>query len=201
MQGVVIPFIMWLSVLALRGYPRSWRGVPEWLSSIGDSGNPQMSQKPTSRSPASRRCSCVGFAEMILFLVVAGGCGSNDNLDRQAISGIVTLDGQLLSDGAIHMEPATNQSGTAVGATIRRGAFALTRDQGPVPGSYRVRIYASSGIQTPPGKGQSEHSRRPMVERLPDIYNVRTELRADVTARGANRFRFDLHSVGRDHST
>ena len=138
---------------------------------------------------------------MILLLIVTVGCGSSDGLDRQAISGIVTLDGQPLNDGAIHLEPATNQSGTAVGATIRRGAFAIAREQGPVPGSYRVRIYATSGVQPPPVKGQTEHTRRPMVERLPDIYNVRTELRADVTARGANRFRFELHSDARHDST
>jgi hypothetical protein len=159
-----------------------------------------MSQRPSSRAPGSRRRSRLGPAGMILFLMVAGGCGSSDGLDRQAISGIVTLDGEPLSDGAIHLEPETNQSSTAVGAAIRRGAFAIARDQGPIPGSYRVRIYASSGVQPPPAKGQTEHTRRPMVERLPDIYNVRTELRADVTARGSNRFPFELLSVPRHDS-
>jgi hypothetical protein len=153
-----------------------------------------MSQKPSSRAPAGRRRSRLSPAGLILSLVVTAGCGSGDGLDRQAISGIITLDGQPLSDGAIHLEPMTNPSGTAVGATIRRGAFAIARDQGPIPGSYRVRIYAGSGVQAPPGKGQTERTRRPMVERLPDTYNVRTELRADVTARGANRFPFELHS-------
>jgi hypothetical protein len=33
-----------------------------------------------------------------------------------------------------------------------------------------------------------------MVERLPDVYNTRSELRVDVTVRGANRFRFELHA-------
>ena len=69
-----------------------------------------------------------------------------------------------------------------MGATIRRGTFAIARDQGPIPGSYRVRIYASSGVQAPPGKGQTERTRRPMVERLPDIYNFEDRAATDVTA-------------------
>jgi hypothetical protein len=168
--------------------------------SVGDSENPQMSQKPSSRAPASRRRFCLDLTGLILLLIVSGGCGSSDGLDRQAISGIVTLDGQPLDDGAIHLEPETNASSTAVGATIRHGAFAITRDQGPIPGAYRVRIYARSGVQSPPGKGQTEHTRRPMVERLPEIYNSRSELRAAVTARGPNRFPFDLLSVPRHDS-
>jgi hypothetical protein len=131
---------------------------------------------------------------LLVGLGLAAGCGSSDGLDRQAISGMVTLDGQPLSDGAILLEPSTQDSGTAVGATIRRGAFAIARDQGPVPGTYRVRIYAGSGVQAPPGKGQTDNTRRPMVERIPAVYNTRSELRAEVTTRGANRFRFDLHA-------
>ena len=108
------------------------------------------------------------------------GCGSSDGLNRQAISGTVTLDGQPISRGAILFEPATQESGTAVGATIRQGAFAISRHEGPVPGSYRVRIYASSEIQAPPAKGQTDRTPRPMVERFPSRYNTQTELRVRV---------------------
>ncbi len=131
---------------------------------------------------------------MVLLTCLAGGCDSDDGLGRRAISGMITLDGQPLSDGAILLEPATTQSGTAVGTTIRRGMFAIPRDQGPAPGSYQVRVYASSGDQAPPINGQTDRTRRPMVERIPAVYNTRTELRANVTERGTNRFRFDLHS-------
>ena len=130
---------------------------------------------------------------MILFLVLAG-CESSDGRNRQAISGLIMLDGLPLSDGAILFEPATTESGTAVGATIRRGRFAISREEGPVPGAYRVRIYASSGVQVAPGKGQTDHTRRPMAERLPEVYNTRTELRANVTAHGGNHFRFELRA-------
>jgi hypothetical protein len=81
----------------------------------------------------------------------------------------------------------------AVGALIQHGSFAIDRDRGPTPGWYRVRIYSNSGVQAPPGKGQSQSSRRPMVERLPAVYNARSELEVSVTANGPNQFQFDLH--------
>jgi hypothetical protein len=129
---------------------------------------------------------------MLVILSLATGCGSGDGLNRQAISGMVHLDGQPLGEGAILLEPSNPEAGPPVGAVIRRGAFAIARDQGPVPGTYQVRIYASSGAQPPPRKGQTEHTRRPMVERLPAVYNTRSVLSAKVAPRGPNHFRFEL---------
>jgi hypothetical protein len=131
-----------------------------------------------------------------LWLAAVVGCGATDGLNRQAISGTVTLDGQPISKGAILFEPATQESGTAVGATIREGSFAISRHEGPVPGAYLVRVYSSSGIQVPPAKGQTDRSPRPMVERLPPRYNTQTELRAKVVDRTGTPFRFDLISIG-----
>jgi hypothetical protein len=134
---------------------------------------------------------------IILALVLAAGCGSDDSRGRRAISGDVTLDGRPLGEGVILLEPrSATDPGMTVGATIRRGSFAIPRDQGPAPGSYRVRIYSSSGVQAPPGEGQSEATRRPMVERLPSAYNTRSQVGVDVTADGPNRFRFDLNGGG-----
>jgi len=132
----------------------------------------------------------------LLLVGWAAGCSSGDALNRQAISGTVTLDGQPLEGGAILLEPMSFDSGTstAVGATIRRGEFAISRDRGPIPGRYLVRIYASSGIQAPLREGQTDRTRRPMVERLPDVYNTRSELSAEVSAHGRNRYRFELQT-------
>jgi hypothetical protein len=131
---------------------------------------------------------------LVLLALAGDGCGSSDGLNRQAVSGTVTFDGQVLDSGAILFEPATVESGTAVGATIKSGSFAISGSQGAVPGVYRVRIYASSGIQALPAKDQSERAPRPMVERLPEKYNSSTELRATVVSNRSNDFRFELHS-------
>lgn len=142
----------------------------------------------TSRDPMPNR------PAILILVATAAGCSASDGLDRQPISGIVTCDGQPLAGGTILFEPTTNESGTAVGSTIRQGKFAIERPEGPVPGLYRVRIYASSGTQAPPTAGQSERTRRPMVERLPAAYNAKSQLSAQVVARSANRFRFHLGS-------
>lgn len=129
-----------------------------------------------------------------VFLWLAVGCSPADGLNRQAMSGTVTVDGEPLVSGAILFEPETEQSGTAVGATIRRGTFLIARDQGAVPGDYCVRVYASSGKQTPPTRGQTERTPRPMIERLPPRYNTQSKLRAEVVARRENKYVFDLIS-------
>ena len=106
----------------------------------------------------------------------------------------MTFDGQAIASGAILFEPATLESGTAVGATIKDGTFTISRAQGAVPGLYRVRIYASSGVQALPAKDQSDRATHPMVERLPPQYNAQTELRATVSPHSPNHIRFDLYS-------
>jgi hypothetical protein len=130
---------------------------------------------------------------LLIGLVV--GCGPADGLNRQAMSGTVTVDGQPLISGATLFEPETEQSGTAVGSTIRRGSFLITRDKGAVPGTYRVRVYASSGRQAPPTAWQTELTPRPMIERLPTRYNAQSKLRAEVVAGRGNRYVFDLISA------
>ncbi len=120
-------------------------------------------------------------------LAVAGpGCSQGDGVDRQALSGTVRLDGRPLTSGSILFEPISERAGTAVGAKIRHGEFVIARDDGPVPGLYRVRIYASSGVQAPAPKGASERKPRPMVELIPSKYNSHSELTAQVVS-GRNR--------------
>jgi hypothetical protein len=159
-----------------------------------DTGLDAMPHQQSRSALNRRRLSSRVPTGMILFLAVTVGCDSDDGLNRQAISGTVTLDGQPLSGGSILFEPTTNESGTAVGATIRQGVFAISRSQGPVPGPYRVRIYASSATQAPPTVRQTERTPRPMVERLPPRYNSRTELSSVIIAERTNHHRFDLSS-------
>jgi hypothetical protein len=153
-----------------------------------------MLKKWVNRTNMRGRIGSVVHALAIFALAVTAGCGAGDGLNRKSISGTVTCDGKPLPAGAILFEPDTYQSGTAVGATIQDGSFTIAGRDGPVPGSYKVRIYMSSGIQAPPAKGQTDRSPRPMVEFLPEEYNAKTKLRADVSESRPNRFRFDLSS-------
>ncbi len=129
---------------------------------------------------------------LILTLFACAGCSEDDPLDRQAISGTIRLGGRPLAAGAVLLDPISERTGTAVGATIHNGGFAIARKDGPVPGSYKVRIYASSRKQAPAPKGASERKPRPMVELIPEKYNSQTELRANIVSGQSSPLRFDL---------
>lgn len=139
------------------------------------------------------------FPALIFALLATAGCGAADPEGRQPISGTVVLDGQPIRDGAVFLEPpSADGNGAMVGAPIRRGSFRIEREHGPTPGKYRVRIYASSDVQSPPAAGQTERTRRPLAERLPPAYNTSSRLVVEVTPGGSNHFRFDLHSHAGD---
>jgi hypothetical protein len=129
---------------------------------------------------------------ILLTLFVWPGCSGDDPLNRQAISGTIRLGGQPLAAGAVLLDPISERTGTAVGATIHDGGFAIARKDGPVPGSYKVRIYASSRIQAPAPKGASQRKPRPMVELIPEKYNSRTELSAEIVSGQSSPLIYDL---------
>jgi hypothetical protein len=135
-------------------------------------------------------------------LVVAGavapGCSHGDGLPREPVSGLVTLDGQPLDQGAIQFSPAVEtRAGTAVsgGAVIDGGRFSIDREHGLVPGSYKVGVNAAAG--EPARTGSEGPGGKPLArprERIPAKYNGETILTAEVKKGGPNQFRYDLQS-------
>jgi hypothetical protein len=146
------------------------------------------------------RCCRRSFSPLLFVAIglAASGCsGSGDDLPREPVSGTVTLDGQPLANGSIQFNPMT-QSGSAVsgGATIQNGRFSIARENGLVPGTYRVAIYSagSSGAQSKsasPGSGRGAD--RPK-ELIPDKYNANSELKAEIKKGGASDLKYDLQS-------
>jgi len=64
---------------------------------------------------------------------------------RVAVSGTVTIDGELLVSGSVTFTPIDGSGAPPVTAYVMNtgkgaGAFALGADQGPVPGKYRVEV-------------------------------------------------------------
>ncbi len=151
---------------------------------------------PGEPATLSRIARSSAWFPVAMIALALGGCDPGDGLDRQPIQGTITLDGQPLAEGAILFEPASNESGTAVGTTIHAGAFSIPRAAGPVPGPYWVRVYAASTVQAPPAPGQSPRASRPMVERIPERYNTHTTLKFTVSRGQANNFRLALESMG-----
>lgn len=125
-------------------------------------------------------------------LISSLACGSPDPLGRVAVTGQISLDGQPLPAGAIALEPMTAAQPTAVGGKIREGRFTIERAKGPVPGTYRVRIYASAREQAPKPPGGSDRTRRPMLERIPPEYNARSTQIVTILRDGPNHLNFDI---------
>jgi hypothetical protein len=73
-----------------------------------------------------------------------------------------------------------------------QGQYEIPREQGLVPGKYRVRITA--GTPTPPiAPGELPGpSGGTSKERIPAKYNVRSDIEATVTAAGPNTFNYEI---------
>ena len=104
----------------------------------------------------------------------------------------MTLDGKPLADGSITFIPAGK--GISAGGKIVDSHYELSSKDGLVPATYQVRINASEStgrtIVDPAGNIEIPDMRNV----IPPRYNTRTELTAEVTAEGPNRFDFDLKS-------
>jgi hypothetical protein len=143
-----------------------------------------------------RRPSRWALVASLLALAGAPGCGSGDNLDRQAVSGTVTLDGQPLSTGTIRFDPTSAEAGTQVSAPIQGGKYSLSRRDGPVPGKYTVQITSieSSKFEPPAGKMPGEVVMPKTKENVPAKYNLKSELTATVKSGQSEPIDFPLTS-------
>lgn len=136
----------------------------------------------------------VRFLWGVLICSAMVGCGTPNALDRQAISGNVTLDGTPLDEGTIEFLPL-GPEGRAGGAVIRRGSYAIEGAKGLVPGKYTVRISSAASnreidLHAPPGPTLPVMSK----ERIPPQYNTETKLVVEVKKEQSKTFDFALSS-------
>jgi hypothetical protein len=134
------------------------------------------------------------LAVTLLFVVVGAGCGGNTE-GRQPISGTITLKGVLLDEGLIEFFPQEGEKvETRGGAAIKNGKYSIPRDQGLLPGTYKVVISAADkalpdqGPVIPPGPTKSA----PRMNRIPAEYNRDTKQVVTVTKEGPNQFNFTI---------
>ena len=141
----------------------------------------------------ARLCAALALA------AVVGGCATDsipvDNLPRRAVSGMVRLGGKPLARGTIQLLPAEHSPATAlqvpVTAEIKDGSFQIPREQGPVPGKYRVTISSHPPVAIKPDEEPGLVT-RPEPERVPEAYNRKTKLEAEVKDNDENTLTFDL---------
>jgi hypothetical protein len=140
-----------------------------------------------------------------LGIATTGCTGSGDDLPREPITGTVTMDGQPLPEGAIQFSPTGDTTkGTAVGANaeIKDGQFSIAREDGLVPGTYKVSIsHAELKEATAKGKTNTKvdtkiPSRTKSIgpELIPAKYNAQSEHKTENKPGGVKDLKYDLKS-------
>ena len=130
-----------------------------------------------------RHCSCALW--LVVIVLPAVGCGKS----TYEVSGNVTCDGQPLKEGDILFVPENPKLGPDAGKIVD-GHYQFQAQ----PGKMRVQITANRII---PGKVGMMGE--PVTGNyLPERYNEKTELRAEVGKDSPNHFDFDLHTDEKD---
>jgi len=138
------------------------------------------------------RCNVACLAFLGALAGVGCGGGGGDNLPRQAVSGTITLDGAPVSHGFIQFRPVNEGATAEVGGEIKDGKYAIPREQGPVPGGYRVSISSTEGTGAAASGGMPGDAGPGAREMIPAKYNVGSTLDREVKAGDANVINFDL---------
>ncbi len=150
-----------------------------------------------TRPPAATRHAspCATVLSLLMGIpVFVSGCGPASA--QREVTGTVTLDGARLESGTITLTPIA--TGRSAGGKIVEGKFTISREKGPEPGEYDVKIVSRVGtgnmIPNPNVPGDFAEEVRNII---PTRYNARTELRIEITADGKNNFDFPLESEPR----
>lgn len=123
------------------------------------------------------------------------GCGSADSLPRESVSGSIAVEGKPLSTGLITFLPSDPDVPTQGGGAIINGKYSIPRDQGLVPGKYKVVVSSTNNKpETVVDKTNNMPGMPPILakEAIPSQYNQKSLLTAEVTAGGKNVFEFNL---------
>lgn len=149
-------------------------------------------REPVSMSPGVPFPS-PAFAAFLLsaitLLFVLAGCGPSGPA-LGTVSGLIKLNGQPLPFALVTFEPSGHAGTYGSGYADKDGRYELQfsrRSNGALLGRHLVRITTADSDAL--DKGQKPAKK----DKLPAIYNVKSELFRDVVA-GHNEFDFDLKS-------
>lgn len=106
------------------------------------------------------------------------GCGSDDGLNRQAVSGKATSDGAPIPAGAISFEPL-QAGGVGSGAVITNGEYSIAAETGLPPGKYRVTMQGDDGtpFTSSEGKMPGDEEMPPRKQLVPPNWQQEVEVR------------------------
>lgn len=123
-------------------------------------------------------------------LVLLGGCSGGD-LDRVAVTGTVTYNGEAIPVGLIRFAPQVGTDGPVSGGQIRDGKYRVDTRGGVPVGTHLVQIasYKSSDgkvYENPLGTVV------PQIQLLPEKYNNESELIHEIPAESPFTLDFKL---------
>ncbi len=116
------------------------------------------------------------------------GCSRHGG--RLPVSGSVSYRGVDIAEGSIQFTPEDLSNGKPEGAIIKNGKFAIPAASGLLPGTYVVQITAASSGSS--GAGKNPGAPSGSTELLPEQFNAKSKLRAEVKAGQKNQFDFPL---------
>ncbi len=153
-------------------------------------------------SPAAASRRMVGLT-LLFTASLTCGCGKVDGPQRAAVQGSVLLNGLPMPAGVIRFIPQGTTAGPKVTATIEVGHFELPAWNGPLVGEHRVEIELRNDGGIAPDDEQAmqrlqslPRNQRPKIklERIPERYNRRSELVAQISPTATNELNYELVS-------
>jgi hypothetical protein len=134
----------------------------------------------------------ISYIVLSLGIVTLAGCGGVDDAPQTVtVNGTVTFDGKPLPTGEIIFRP-TEGNGRVDAAAIKDGKYSLECTLGG-------RVVTITALREVPGVVAQEletgEAGGEVEQYIPEAYNDRTTLTADVSESGDNTFDFPLESA------
>lgn len=128
------------------------------------------------------------FVLLLILTSLLPGCGTSGPYPVP-VNGVVTLDGQPLSEGVISF---ISLGEVPEQVAVKHGTFSGKATWG----KRRVEIAAYRPYQIPPEIPPSMHAlmKDGKENYLPEIYHTKSQLTAEITPTGINEFKFELSS-------
>jgi hypothetical protein len=132
-------------------------------------------------------------------LLVGGGCGSSDSLERAAVHGEVRLDGRPLGAAVIAFHCGEGENKVIAFGIVENGKYEIDEEKGPLVGQARVEFQPKPIAEEDIDAAMDEAARRRtrpklVVMEIPPQYGEQSTFTATVTKDGENKFDFDLKS-------
>lgn len=145
---------------------------------------------PAFVSPALRQWT---FLSLVALCVT--GCGSGDGLNRQAVSGVATVDSNPIPNGSVTFEPLF-QGGIGGGAVISQGKFSIARAEGLPPGKYRISVTGDdgSGFAVSQGKMPGDEIMPAKKQLVPASWNSKSKHEIEIKNTGSNAIEIKIDS-------